>query len=414
MNPPDNDLFRQYLKYCSGTEVPPLFDRWSFITALGAWLGRSVWIEFGNSQIYPNLYTILLGASGTKKSTSIKRAKRLLSLAGYEHFAAQKTSKEKFLLDLSGKIDDTDTDSKDVLITPFADADADKEIFIVADEFNEFFGNNILDFASTLGDLWDYVGVYKNRIKNGQSVEIPNPTVSVLGGNTQERFADTFPPELVGQGFFSRILPIYAKPTGLRITWPRKPEQEEEERLVEFLQTVKVRCTGELTLSDEAKTLIEKIYVTWVPLRDLRFAYYSNRRLPQLLKLIAIHTVARLSQVVETVDVVYANTILTHSEHFMPDAFGAFGQAKNKAASYKVLQVIQNAKIGITVDELFKSVDSDVGGIDQLAQILRELTRSERIQYVGDKFLPKLQLLEEKFTDCVDYRFLTDEERSYV
>ena len=97
---PSSDFFLKYLEYKSGTEVPATFNRWSSIGMVGAWLGRQVYVKFGESKLYPNQYIKLMGSPGTKKSTAIKGAKRLLSEAGYDTFAGEKISKEKYLLDL--------------------------------------------------------------------------------------------------------------------------------------------------------------------------------------------------------------------------------------------------------------------------------------------------------------------------
>ena len=78
---------------------------------LGAWLERDIYCKFGRSKLYPNMYTLLMGAAGTKKSTAIKAAKNLLRNAGYKTFSAEKTSKEKFLADLGDGVDIGDGES---------------------------------------------------------------------------------------------------------------------------------------------------------------------------------------------------------------------------------------------------------------------------------------------------------------
>ena len=61
---------------------------------------------------------MLVGASGTRKSTAIKLFKKLIQQAGYDTIAADKTTKEKFILDLSGEQDD---DAKSVNTDDFLD-----------------------------------------------------------------------------------------------------------------------------------------------------------------------------------------------------------------------------------------------------------------------------------------------------
>ena len=95
-DPPADDFFSAYLSYSSDTEVPINFHRWAIISALGAFLGRQYYFQHGAFSIHPNMYTMLIGSPGTRKSTAIKLVKKLLNDAGYETIAADKTSKEKF------------------------------------------------------------------------------------------------------------------------------------------------------------------------------------------------------------------------------------------------------------------------------------------------------------------------------
>src|SRR5690554_3711411 len=187
-----NDFVSKYLRVTGGTEVPTFFRRWSILASLGAWIGRDAYFQHGDMKVYPNMYVMLLGVPGTRKSSAIKRAKKVLQAAGFNSFSSEKTTKEKFLLDLAGAEDEGGTGLDDFLDFDLGELHA--ESFIAADEFNDFFGNNILEFVSLLGVLWDYDGVYKSRIKTGVSVEIDNPTISILSGNTQTTFANTFPP----------------------------------------------------------------------------------------------------------------------------------------------------------------------------------------------------------------------------
>ncbi len=90
-----------YLHYIGHSESPTTFQRWSIITALSAWLGKRFYLKHGHSQINSNMYVMLMGAAGTRKSTAIKVASKLLKKAGYSTFSSSKCSKEQFLVDLA-------------------------------------------------------------------------------------------------------------------------------------------------------------------------------------------------------------------------------------------------------------------------------------------------------------------------
>lgn len=410
---PSSDFFLRYLQYTSGTEVPATFNRWSAIGMIGAWLGRQVYCEFGEAKIYPNQFIKLMGSPGTKKSTAIKGAARLLREAGYDTFASEKTSKEKYLLDLGTAQGTGITGSvSDLLDHDLWGANNTSEVrenWITADEFNDFFANNILEFCSTLGKLWDYEGIYENRIKNGQSVVIPNPTISILGGNTQTAFAAAFPSEAVGQGFFSRVIAIYSRPSGRKIAWPKKPKQEDKIWLLNRLQEIKSYHFGLIKYGEGAEDLLEKMYKNWEKIDDVRFESYGQRRQTHLLKLTLLHAASRLSPTIEPEDCIRANTLLYHAERFMPMAFGEFGASRVSGQIHKILQILDSS-VGMTTPEIWAHVQTDFDSIDQFVKTLSGMQHAGKIQSHGDTILPVKKVIQPIKNGIINYDYLTEEE----
>lgn len=406
------EFFADYLEYSGGGETPQTFNRWAAIGMVGAWMGRQVHFKFGNANLHTNQYIMLLGSAGTKKNTAINTAKRLLKSAGYSSFASEKTSKEKFLQDLAESSSAGEKNLGNYLDESLwgeKDSSDFTEIWIAKGEFNDFFSNNILDFVSMLGELWDFEGVYENRIKSGASVLIPNPTISIVGGNTQTAFAAAFPPEAVGQGFFSRVLAIYAKPTGVKVTWPKSPSDSETAELVKRLHEIKEKCIGEIKFSETAKKLTEKIYTTWEPLSDIRFESYGNRRLTHLIKLAMIHAVSRCSTTVEEIDLVRANTVLSHAEEFMPRAYGDFGASKTSAQTHKILQIMDDSN-GMTLQELWTFLQADFDKLENFTAAVSGLVHAGRMSNYEGKLYPVKKVIARVTNDILDYSYLTKEE----
>ena len=77
-----NNFIDAYLAYTSHTESPVTFHRWSILGALSAWLGKRFYIRHGHSRINANMYVMLMGAAGTRKSTAIKVASKILKKGG--------------------------------------------------------------------------------------------------------------------------------------------------------------------------------------------------------------------------------------------------------------------------------------------------------------------------------------------
>jgi hypothetical protein len=418
-----DSFITQYLSYVGETEAPIFYHRWSAISMVGAYLGRQYSFSLGHFELYTNLYTMLIGEPGTRKSTAIKIAKKIIAQAGYDKISGDKTSKEKFMMDLAGIEDgglDTGKFAKSQTMEQLLDEQLgfntdeigeDCEMFIACDEFNDFIGLGNLEFISLLGNLWDYNGVFKNRIKTGKSVSILNPTISILGGNTSTSFANAFPPDSLGQGFFSRLLLIHGEETGKKFTFPALPSQESTVTIISALQRIKMVVKGKAELDEDAKLLLDKIYKNSKKMEDIRFASYSNRRFTHLLKLCLIISASYYSTVISAAHVIEANTLLTHTESLMPKALGQFGRARNSEVTHKIMSILNNATAPMSIREIWAYCVSDMEKVDDLMNQIRSLLTADMIFAVDGKYLSKPKIVQEVDSDTVDYNYLSAEER---
>lgn len=387
-------LFDAYFEYVRDTEAPMIFHRWSLLTALGAWLGRQYCMPFGDFRIFPNMYVKLIGNPGTRKSSAIKLARKAISDAGYETFAGDRTSKEKFLLDLAGEGDEEDKKSPTSVNSLMMEnlfgkgtGGAPKEVFVVADEFNDFIGTGNLDFISLLGSLWDWDDenrVFEQRFKNSKSIQIYQPTISILGGNTHVGLANCFPPQAIGQGFMSRLLLIYSEPSGVKITFPRKPSEDLKEKLRGVLEQIRGTVIGEATLERKAEQALDVLYRRFNGLDDIRFQHYSTRRFTHLLKVCLLCAAARMSTTISEQDVIMANTILSFAEHRMPQALGEFGKAKNVDVNDKIIALLTEANDVVRETDIWKAVRTDLENVEAMQKLLAGLQMANKIQWVGD------------------------------
>lgn len=416
-------LFDLYFQLREDTEPPRIFHRWSLVACIGAYLGRSYWLPFGSSRIFPNFYVMLIGNPGSRKTRSILDAKKILSGTGYSTFAANRTSKEKFLLDLEGTTPEflegvqTRNQSNIVLQNIFGADGQDtvgqdpREVFIVSDEFNEFLGNGGMEFLSLLGSLWDWDDesvFYTYRLKNSKSVRIFQPTLSILSGNTHDSFQRAFPPESLGQGILSRTLLIYAEPSGRKVTFPREPDRSITESLLRTFAEIKEQVSGPATITKQAQHSLDMIYRSWHELEDQRFKHYSTRRFTHLLKLCLVVSANRVSTIIDVPDVLLANSLLSFTESSMPKALGEFGKSRHSEAANKIMSKLYEAKKPIKLEELWKVVSSDLEKMDDLTNMLKNLQNADKIQVLkGVGFLPKQRPLDRKQL-YVDYSLLKE------
>lgn len=391
-----DDLFELYFQaQLTRLEPPAIFHRWSMISILGAWLGRQCWLPFGSSKIHPNMYIMFVGDPGSRKSTAIKEASRLLRHAGYTTFAPKKTSKEQYLADLTDEAEDeTNIDTFSVLPTA---STTPRESFINADEFNVFMGPANLDFQDILGDMWDWDDPnqpWEYRLKNSKHVSIYQPTISILGGNTPNNFLACFPPASIGSGFLSRMVLVYGEKTGKKISFPSDVNAQIWQKLLDRLQAIRIRVTGEITKTRDAHEALSVIYTSWPEMEDMRFSAYGNRRFTHLLKLCIIHAAARASTEITMADVIRANTVLAYAETQMPKAMGELGKSKTSEAAHKIMQALYATRTPLTIQNLWPIVRSDLDKPADLAQVISNLSQADKIQVIemaGKKqgYLPK-------------------------
>lgn len=409
------DLFNLYFDYVKDTEPPIIFHRWSLLSAVGAFLGRDIWLPFGASRILPNMYVMLVGSPGSRKSSAIKGVRRILTQTGYSEFAAEKTSKEKYLVDLQGEKHGTE----DKPILDFlggghgTGSDSEyKRSFIVADEFNEFVGSGNLEFLSMLGSLWDWDDPetpYRSKTKTAKSVEIYQPTISILAGNTHAGFAEAFPVAVLGQGFMSRLILVHSEPSGRKITIPPIPNASLASDILREFSEIRSAVRGGLSLSERARAGLDSIYKTWEDLEDNRFKHYSTRRFTHLLKLCIILAAIGKTSEIGIEQVLFANTLLSWTELSMPKAIGELGRKRSTEASSLIMQMLYEAKKPITIIDFWRQLDKDLEHMTDLARLLQNLQQAGKVQAVKigsvQGFLP-LQRPANKSALLVDFSLL--------
>lgn len=407
-----DDFVTSYMRLCNldDSEAPAIYHRWVCLSVLGAFLGRQTWIDFGIGKIFPNQYIMLMGAPGTRKGSALGIGKRLLKATGYNRFSADKTSKERFLMDMKA-FDTSKLDPEELIDITM---DAPSETYVMSGEFTDFVGQGNMEFITLLTNLWDNLDVYKHPKIQGKSVEVDRPTVNLIGANTPEGFALAFPPEALGNGFLSRVILVHAYPTENRIAWPSPPDELQLASLVQRMLAAKSSISGEVPVSQEARAIAKEIYEKEIPVDDPRFVHYQQRRFIHMLKNAMILAVFDESPKILPVHVIRANTILALTEKDMPQALGEFGASKYSLVAGKILSHLAACHLPQTPNELWRVVSRDLTKMNDLVEVLQNLKNSDKIQAVQVKgkagYLPLHKQKTEWPEHLIDRNWLTDKE----
>ena len=98
---PIKEFFDLYFRYVEhNTESAFVYHRWSLIGILGTIIAKKVSIPMGHFTLYTNTFYQLIGRSGTRKSSAITIAVKLLKDCELTRIAPKSCSKEAFLTKL--------------------------------------------------------------------------------------------------------------------------------------------------------------------------------------------------------------------------------------------------------------------------------------------------------------------------
>lgn len=406
------DFYKDYFSYVGDTESPRIYHRWAAVSMIAALLGRQFYFPFGHSLIYPNFYIFLVGTPGTRKSESLKPARRALSAAGYKKFAPDRTSPERFIADLVRVNSVEIIDDEELEKLNFEEP---SEMYVNIGELSDFFKKGSTDFMNLLTNLWDNLPKYEHPKLHGKSIYVPQPTVNIISGTTQQTLSDILPIQAIGQGFLSRIVLVEGESPGTKITFPKYvPDELVESYAKTHLMEIKEKVHGEIIISSEVRTLCDRLYREIVDLEDYRFKHYMTRRFTHLLKLAMIFCAMRTSTNMITTDMLQANTLLYVTEQRMPKALGEFGKATNSDVANTILEIVRNAKKPINQREIWKQVSQDLNKFNDLIDILKNLMSVQKIQQITvagkQGFLPFTQKINGWSNDLLVEGFLTREE----
>ena len=179
----------------------------------------------------------------------------------------------------------------------------------VCSEFGNFLNPHDREMVDALVSLWDgQVGTWTKVTKTQGSDLIENPWVNVLACTTPDWIAGNFPEHLIGGGFTSRCVFVYADRKRQLVAYPKYAKGAEEYhelqiKLVQDLGHIANTIAGEYLLSPPARTFGEEWYQQHYEnppagLMGERFAGYIARKQTHIHKLAMVLAAAEYDKLV--------------------------------------------------------------------------------------------------------------------
>lgn len=334
---------QSYLRMVQQTEPSERFHLWSALTILASVLARKCEITFGPEVLHPNLYVILTGPPGIRKSVAIKYCESLLEgIVDQKRYtpAPNVTTRQAFFKRIE-LAEDTD-------YTPDGQPYVHSSLLVVAKELVQFLGGE--DVNQRIGDLcglYDGDPQFHYETKTQGVTYAIKPSVWLLGATTPNWIQISMPQLAVGGGMTSRTIFVVALGKGKHIPYTSMPPFDPQLRseLIWDLAEIK-KMAGQFHFDSNAIKYYEKWYMDAFPnhgIKDQRLLSYVDRLPSMVVKVSMVLSAAERDDMVIT-----AYNLSTAVKYFfdlhktMPLAFGGLGLSTLSAQTSMVKELVRN------------------------------------------------------------------------
>lgn len=220
---------------------------WCGVSAIAGALRRRVWIDQAYFQWYPNLYIILVAPPGiVSKSTTADTAMSLLREVPGINFGPSVVTWQALVKGFAEASEAFQVGPEFHTMSPMT---------IVSSEFGNLLNPKDKDMVDMLVNLWDGKNFTKSTKMSGTD-EVVNPWINIVACTTPEWIAGSFPEYMVGGGFTSRCLFVYADQKAQFVAYPAtqvpKDLRAQAADLIHDLEHIAVNLVGEYRIEPEA------------------------------------------------------------------------------------------------------------------------------------------------------------------
>ena len=352
------DWLNSYCDWASFTEAPRRLHFWSGVSAVAGALRRHVWVDMGAFQWLANHFIVFVAPPGiVAKSTTAGLASGLLHRVPGIRFGPSAVTAA-------------------ALAKSFAEAHEEFEIAgtfyphcaltLVSSELGNLIDPKDRQMIDLLTELWDGLQVDFTKVtKTSGSDTIINPWINLIACTTPAWLAANFPEYVLGGGFTSRCIFVYADKKEHLIAYPSKSMPpdfiEVRDRLVADLDTIANTLLGPVTLTAGAYSYGETWYnhlhtSNKFAMSDDRLEHWLAREQAHLHKLAIVLSASRRDDLVITEDELgLADTMLQGIEADIPTVFDKIGRAAGSNNSDRFLKYIE-ARNAVPMQEAIRYI----------------------------------------------------------
>jgi hypothetical protein len=312
------------------TEADPAAILVQFLVAFGAVVGRFPYFLVEGDKHYPNLYTVLVGASSkARKGTSWGRIRSTFERIPEYWKPPGKglSSGEGLIYHVRDAREETKQNKSGVTTTETVDIGVtDKRLLVVEPEFASVLkqaqrAGNIL--STTIRDGWDS-GCLATMTKNDPN-SATNAHICIIGHIT----SDELRAELTGtdsaNGFANRFLFVATKRSKLLPRGGGQPDENEMRTLVDRLcdRIERARCRTRIDMTPQAWTMWDKVYTQLSEGHGGLHGAVTARAEAQVIRLALVYCLLEGTDVIEVSHLLAALAVWQYCDVTAKHIFGA-------------------------------------------------------------------------------------------
>lgn len=336
---------KAFVEYASFGEAPLSTYFWVGVSTIAGALRRQVWIDQGYFRWLANFYVVLVAPPGiVAKSTTAGIGMDLLRDISYIKFGPDVVTWQALVQSLAAA---TEAFEYNGSFHPMS------AITIESSEFGNFLNPNDREMVDLLVSLWDGKRTFEKVTKMSGNDMVQAPWVNLIACTTPAWISGNFPEYMIGGGFTSRCVFVYADAKRQYVAYPINalpPEFAEiRAKLVADLETIS-QIKGAYELTPAAFTWGEAWYETHfknrpATLDNERFGGYIARKQTHVHKLAMVVAASQRDELVITPDdLEAANQLVTSLELTMPKVFAQIGRSDNSRHMDELLGFVRNRK----------------------------------------------------------------------
>ena len=339
---------KAYMEFTAETESPAPYHFWTGVALVSAVSKRKVCLDMNMFKIFPNMYIILVGPSGGRKSVATGLGMEFADQCGIRKFS-DKITGAALIKDLSGATE------KSVETTTSINGDKGSVIqlcspvMIYASELGVFMGADAYGSGviADLTDLYDCPGKWEKKTIARDAETIMAPYVTFLAASTPQTLKDTIPIGAVGQGFTSRILFVWGGGRRKRVpipTWGVGYEMLKNNLIADLVHIGTL--AGNFAFTKGGFDLYKKHYMEHPEpeeeYEDERFRGYASRKDIHTLKLAQVISLSDRDDLTITEDdMKSAIDAIRWLDEGLPHIFEGHGAASNAQDVVRVFRQIE-------------------------------------------------------------------------